>query len=91
MSRISKCIAVFMSTLALAALGYVPSASAAATVPQTLTQQGRLLDNTGAPVDGVQLTFTFSLYTAASGGTAIWAENNRSLPTTATSPPSSVT
>jgi hypothetical protein len=58
---------------------YAPSATAQ-TVPLTLTQQGRLLDSTGAPVDGVQLTFTFSLYTAAAGGTAVWTENQSITP-----------
>jgi hypothetical protein len=73
MSRITKSVAAVVTALACAGLGYAPSA-AAQTVPLTLTQQGRLLDNTGTPVDGVQLTFTFSLYTAASGGTGIWSE-----------------
>ena len=81
MSRISKSIAVFVTALACALLGYSPSASAAAgTVPQTLTQQGRLLDSTGAPVDAVQLTFTFSLYTTGAAGTAIWTENQSITP-----------
>ena len=79
MSRISKSVAVLVTGLACA-LGYVPPASAAASIPQTLTQQGRLLDSDGAPVDGVQLVFTFSLYTTASAGTAIWTENQSITP-----------
>ena len=81
MSRISKRVAVLVAALACAVLGYVPPASAGpANVPQTLTQQGRLLDSAGAPVDGVQLTFTFSLYTTAAAGTAIWTENQSITP-----------
>ena len=81
MSRISKRIAVLVAALGCALSGYVPHASAApANIPQTLTQQGRLLDNAGAPVDGVQLTFTFSLYTTAAAGTAIWTENQSITP-----------
>lgn len=79
MSRISKCVAALVALLA-----FVASASSASAapqiVPQTLTQQGRLLDSDGAPVDGVQLTFTFSLYTAASAGTAIWSEQQTVTP-----------
>ncbi|HEY0469463.1 MAG TPA: hypothetical protein VGC79_34980 [Polyangiaceae bacterium] len=81
MSRISKSIALLITSLAFAMLSYAPAASAAPQiVPQTLTQQGRLLDSDGAPVDGVQLTFTFSLYTAASAGTAIWSEQQTVTP-----------
>jgi phosphohistidine swiveling domain-containing protein len=78
MSRISKSVAVLVALLAFATSG--SSALAAQIVPQTLTQQGRLLDSDGAPVDGVQLTFTFSLYTTASAGTAIWSEQQTVTP-----------
>jgi len=80
MSRISKSVAVLLTSFACAALSLTNGASAAQLVPQTLTQQGRLLDSDGAPVDGVQLTFTFSLYTAASAGTAIWSEQQTITP-----------
>ncbi len=80
MSRISKSLAVLVAALACAS-SHVQSASAATpTIPQTLTQQGRLLDSDGSPVDGVQLTFTFSLYTTAAAGTAIWTENQSITP-----------
>jgi len=78
MSRISK-IAVLVTSLAFATVGS-SALAAPQIVPQTLTQQGRLLDSDGAPVDGVQLTFTFSLYTAASAGTAIWSEQQTVTP-----------
>ena len=81
MSRISKSIALLVTSFACAALSFTNAASAAPQlVPQTLTQQGRLLGSDGAPVDGVQLTFTFSLYTAASAGTAIWSEQQTITP-----------
>lgn len=45
-----------------------------AAVPGTLTQQGRLIDKaTGKPVTGAK-DFTFSIYNAATGGTALWTE-----------------
>ncbi len=80
MFKFSKSIAAAVIALATAGVAYAPSASAANPVPLTLTQQGRLLDNTGAAVDGVQLTFTFSLYTSATAGTAIWTENQSITP-----------
>jgi hypothetical protein len=81
MSRITKKVAVLVTALTCVLLGSAPHASAATgTVPQTLTQQGRLLDSDGAPVDGVKLIFTFSLYTTAAAGTAIWTENQSITP-----------
>lgn len=80
MSRISKRIAVLVAALACALLGQAAPAAAAAFVPQTLTQQGRLLDNNGDPVSGSQLIFTFSLYTTEAAGTAIWTENQSITP-----------
>jgi hypothetical protein len=80
MSKITKSVAAVVTALACAGLGYAPSAFAAQNVPLTLTQQGRLLDNTGVAVDGVQLTFTFTLYTAATGGAGIWTENQSITP-----------
>lgn len=79
MSKISKNVALLLAALCAVA-GYSANAQAAATVPQTLTQQGRLLDADGAAVDGVQLTFTFSLYTTAAAGTAVWTETQSITP-----------
>lgn len=42
-------------------------------VPQTLQQQGRILDSDGAPVSS-KVHFVFSVYAKASGGTALWSE-----------------
>jgi hypothetical protein len=44
-----------------------------ALVPAGLTQQGRLLDNAGQPVNGL-VSFTFSIYEDAEGGDALWSE-----------------
>jgi hypothetical protein len=71
MAKLSKCWRQVLLVLACAGLGYVPTASAA--VPALLTQQGRLLDEAGAPVDA-DVSFVFSIYSAATGGTALWTE-----------------
>jgi hypothetical protein len=79
----TKHLALLVSGLALLALAYTPNVSAAAaSVPGSLTQQGRLLDAAGNPVDGVALEFTFALYTAATGAanTAIWTEKQTITP-----------
>ena len=43
-------------------------------VPLQLTQQGRLLDGSGASVTGVH-TLTFRVYTASTGGSVLWSES----------------
>src|SRR5450755_3928657 len=80
MSKITKCVAAVVTALTCAGLAYAPSASAAATPYDNLTQQGRLLDQTGAPIDGVQLTFTFTLYDALTSGNVLWTENQSITP-----------
>jgi hypothetical protein len=42
-------------------------------MPETLSFQGRLTDNTGNPVNG-PVNLTFRLYDAENGGTEIWSE-----------------
>jgi len=42
-------------------------------VPLFLTEQGRLFDTNNNPISA-SATFTFSIYTAATGGTPIWTE-----------------
>ncbi len=44
-----------------------------AQVPRTISYQGRLTNDTGAPLDGTY-SITFSLYDVATGGTALWSE-----------------
>ncbi len=48
-------------------------AAAPPPVPQTLQQQGRILDSDGVPVSS-KVHFVFSVYAKASGGTALWSE-----------------
>jgi len=43
-------------------------------VPLQLTQQGRLLDGSGASVTGVH-TLTFRVYSASTGGSVLWSES----------------
>ena len=79
MTRLQKGGAALVAALAGTGLAYSSSASAQ-TVPLALTQQGRLLDATGAPVDGVALAFSFSIYGADTGGTPIWTEMQNITP-----------
>jgi hypothetical protein len=58
--------------IALASIAWLSPARAA--VPGTLTQQGRLLDSGGMPVAG-QVSFVFTIYDAATAGTALWTES----------------
>jgi hypothetical protein len=55
----------------LAGLAWSPPASAS--VPNLLTEQGRLLDASNTPLTG-SATLVFSVYNAATGGTALWTE-----------------
>ncbi len=59
---------------ALLAILFVPGNQAFAQgVPQSMTHQGRLLDDNGSPISGnVELTYT--LYDAASSGSILWQE-----------------
>ena len=59
--------AAFGGAAALAA----PAAIAA--VPQLLTEQGRLFDQAGSPLQGTA-TVTFAIHDAATGGAALWSE-----------------
>ena len=54
-------------------LALLSSTASAVAVPSLLTQQGRLSDATGAPISGAK-TFTFAIYSSASGGTPLWSE-----------------
>jgi hypothetical protein len=61
---------------AVLATGLVLCASQArADVSLRLTEQGRLFDSTGQPVTGATVALTFAIYSAATGGTAIWTES----------------
>lgn len=47
---------------------------ATATAPSKISYQGRLLDSNGDPVSDNNYSVTFSIYSVASGGTALWSE-----------------
>ena len=60
-----------MGLMAIAMVAFDESASAS--VPNLLTEQGRLLDTSGAPLTGTA-TIVFTIYDAATNGTALWTE-----------------
>jgi Phage Tail Collar Domain len=70
MNTVSKCLR-WMGLAALL-LG-VSGATLAATAPATVGYQGRLYDQSGAPITGT-LSVEFALYSTASGGTPVWNE-----------------
>ncbi len=60
----------------LALLCLAPTAMA---VPLEFSHQGRLMDDTGAPLDGTE-DVTFRIYDVDTGGTAVWTEVHTGLP-----------
>lgn len=80
MTRWKKLVWVFVSagcllalTVGGAALARSLRASAIQAVPTQISYQGYLTDDNGNPIDGDK-TLTFRLYAGASGGTALWDE-----------------
>lgn len=65
-----KALILFLTVLAVACF-VVSSVNAQA--PSTMTYQGKLTDGDGNAVVGTK-SITFSIYTVASGGSAIWTE-----------------
>lgn len=66
--------------LHIASLGVLLVASAAsAMAPRTIPFQGRLTDSAGHPIT-TGSSVVFSLYTAATGGSAIWSETDSIAP-----------
>ena len=59
--------------ISVVALGALASGQAAADVPDLLTEQGRLTDSSGNPVQGTE-GITFVIYDAPTGGNALWTE-----------------
>ena len=51
------------------------------TIPTMLNYQGYLTDSSGNPINGT-LAMTFSIYTTASGGSAVWTETQSSVSVT---------
>ncbi len=66
-----------LAWLACAAALLAPSiANAQSAVPATISYQGRLLKSDGTPESGV-IQFDFGVFSAASGGTALWTESQQ--------------
>jgi len=61
------------SAAILAAVTLGMASTATAQVPRFLTQQGRLTDDSGAPVSG-RVSISFALYEEATGGSSVWSE-----------------
>lgn len=63
----------FAPALAISAALAASPTLATAGVPAGLTEQGRLFDTSGAPLQGT-VAVHFSVYAAAAGGAALWTE-----------------
>lgn len=65
--------------LLLVCFAVLPTLSSqAASPPNLLTYQGRLLDSNGTPVSSASVSVIFELYTAVSGGTCVWSNSSAS-------------
>src|SRR5581483_12377465 len=64
---------VWLGGLFLLPAGLAAASAAAAPAPAVMTEQGRLFDGAGAPLQG-SVAITFSLYAAANGGAPLWSE-----------------
>ncbi len=64
-----------LGTLGRIGIGFAVMAAAgtALAVPPYLSEQGRLFDDMGVPVDAT-VSVTFSIYSVSTGGSAIWTE-----------------
>lgn len=82
MFQSSKRLMAVVAALACLGVGLAGTSKvrAASSVPLTLTQQGRLLDSDGAPVDAAALSFKFTLYATPTAGTPIWSETQSITP-----------
>ena len=55
------------------------SPEGSAQIPETITYQGHLTGQGGGPVSGT-LAMTFAIYTAKTGGSALWTETHPAVP-----------
>ncbi len=69
----SVCLKKSTLFVTLVLLSAMLAATAFASVPVTMTQQGKLLDDDGEPLTGEQ-TLLFGIYDAASGGDLLWSD-----------------
>ncbi|MBI4435249.1 hypothetical protein HY630_01115, partial [Candidatus Uhrbacteria bacterium] len=70
----------FLITLAMLFTSLVPAAQAAS-APNIITYQGRVLNANGVPVSDSSLSMIFELYTASSGGSCVWSNSSASCAT----------
>ena len=70
--------AKWLSLVWVSCLLLIVACSAFGQVPRTISYQGRLTNDVGAPLDGTY-SIAFKLYDVASGGTALWTET-KSIP-----------
>lgn len=73
-----RLFASFMFACVLVATGYsgLLRASAAVSPSRIVIYQGRLLNSNNVPVSDATASMSFALYTAASGGTCLWSNND---------------
>lgn len=77
-NMIRKIRPIAAMALLIVAMTAFSVSSAMAAVPQTIPYQGQLTDAAGVVVNG-PLDVTFSLYSVASGGQALWSETHTGL------------
>ncbi|MGK0357828.1 MAG: cytoskeletal protein CcmA (bactofilin family) [Bradymonadia bacterium] len=66
--------------LLIAAIGLIAwTSSAQAQIPDTIFQEGLLLDNANRAIDG-PVRLQFALYSVVAGGVPVWAEDHRNVP-----------
>lgn len=57
---------------------FLPQFARAASAPNIISYQGRLLNANGIPVSSASVSMIFELYTASSGGTCVWSNSSAS-------------
>ncbi len=57
---------------------FLPQVVEAASAPNIISYQGRLLNANGIPVSSASVSMIFELYTASSGGTCVWSNSSAS-------------
>lgn len=82
MTRVSDHSQRFLASLLLATLLFVGLFSLtvfpadAASAPNILNYQGRLLNANGVPISTTTASISFAIYSAVSGGTCVWSNNS---------------
>lgn len=67
---------VLCATVVAAGLTWVTSSRAAATPPNIVAYEGRLLNSNGVPLADASASMIFELYTALSGGSCVWSNSS---------------